>query len=465
MSVLVTFVIAAWLVYLHATAKVETEMRSALAVGTRIATNAADDVDAVADASRRLLLLVADFDGDRHLRASVRDASGRVALSSSVAEMREGAPRWFYDLVKGAPRVAIVPLPQPFAGLGTLMLEADARNEATEAWDDALKTFGLLAVLSAIVAGSVWTVFAIALRPLERMAQAIARIGPSLSAIEVPVKAPAEHLRVFAAFNEMVERVRRTEAQNRRLNEQLLTVQEEERADIARDLHDEIGPFLFAVDVEAGSVSRLVGEGNIAGIPEHVGSIREAVSHMQRHVRDILARLRPAALLDLGLADALDNLVKSWQRRQPQIAFALHLGRDGAGLEAEFDEALESSIYRVVQEAISNAVRHASANTIEVAIGIEDGTLEVSVSDDGRGMDGAGRDGTRSEVMTAGGFGIIGMQERVARHGGRLSIASRGAGPGTAVVAHFPLTREAHGDTSGNGRLAPALAATVKERG
>jgi two-component system sensor histidine kinase UhpB len=231
-------------------------------------------------------------------------------------------------------------------------------------------------------------------------------------------------VRLYQGFNQMVERLQHTEQQNKRLQEQLTTVQDEERADLARNLHDEIGPLLFAADVDAVAIAQLAHKGEHEQIPKRVGIIREAIGHMQRHVRDILGRLRPAVLLDVGLAHAIDNLVSFWRAHRPNLNFRLDVPDDSMG------ELLDGTIYRIVQESLSNAVRHSNASTIEIAVkSNSDGSIGVRIADDGSGLKSNGRPG---------GLGIIGMQERVAALGGVLEVKNRSDGRGVVVTARFP---------------------------
>jgi two-component system sensor histidine kinase UhpB len=223
----------------------------------------------------------------------------------------------------------------------------------------------------------------------------------------------------------MVERLQRTEQQNKRLQEQLTTVQDEERADLARNLHDEIGPLLFAADVDAVAIAQLAQKGDHEQIPERVGIIREAISQMQRHVRDILGRLRPAVLLDVGLAHAIDNLVSFWRAHRPSLNFRLEVADDS------FGELLDGTVYRIVQESLSNAVRHGNPSTIEISVRTHaDGSILIRVVDDGGGLKSNGRPG---------GFGIIGMQERVATLGGTLEVKDRSDKRGVVVSARLPV--------------------------
>ena len=224
----------------------------------------------------------------------------------------------------------------------------------------------------------------------------------------------------------MAGRLAASETRNRALEEQLLTLQDEERADLARDLHDEIGPYLFAVNVDAAMVGQLAKDRRMKEIRERVASIQGAVGHMQSHVRDILGRLRPTRAVELGLNAAIDDMVAFWRIRHADITFDVRLLED----ESLVDEAQKETIYRVVQESLNNAVRHGQPSRIEVVVAPDaNGQVLTRVSDDGVGA---------AEPGAKGGFGLIGMRERVTASGGTLAIEQ--AARGWSVVARLPAT-------------------------
>lgn len=421
-GVALTFLLGAGLIYFHAIDKIDTEMQAAIAVGSRITANAVDDAEEITNAAKRLELLVKDFDGDRHLQALALAPDGRVLNKSSLAPASANVPEWFYRLFAGRDRRVIVSLPKEFDQLGRLALETSSRNEIGEVWDDTIKTATMLAILTVFISSAVYWIIGSALRPLDRLATAFGQVGKSAEPNYVPESGPEEFIRVYRAFNRMVERQDKSEATNRKLHQQLLEVQDEERADIARDLHDEIGPFLFNVDVETASILKLHEDQKHQELPARIKSIREAVSHMQRHVRGILSRLRPAALLDLGLRDALEHLVDSWRTRHPAITFALSFD------VPPLDEQQEDTIFRITQEAINNAVRHGQPGRIDIAVHHRGDTVQIEIADNGRGFCGD----------CAAGFGIRGMRERVALHDGQLEIARGQSGVGAIVRAQFP---------------------------
>ncbi len=361
--------------YWHAVAKIETEMNAAIAVGSRIARNAVDDWEEATDPARRLALLVADFEGDRHLQAKLIGTDGKVLLASKVALAENPAPDWLVALLAAPAKKAKMDLPAVFDRYGTVVLQTDARNEVAEVWSDMWLTLSVLTIFCGLVLAFIYWTLATTIRPLQSLTLAFARVGDGDYRERLTERGPRELKRLSQSFNQMVERLARAEAQNKRLQQQLTSVQDEERADLARDLHDEIGPLLFAVDVDAVAVGQLAKDGDYDAIPPRVGIIRDAIGRMQRHVRDILGRLRSATLIDVGLAHAIDNLVAFWRSHRPNLNFRVDLS------EESFGEEIDSTIYRIVQESLSNAVRHGAPKTIAIKVTADaDGSRSTSAS-------------------------------------------------------------------------------------
>lgn len=419
---LLVLILGAAATYLRAVSKVSAEMQAAIEVGSRIARNAVDDVEEASDPKRRIELLVADFDGDRHLRALLVNDAGQVAIASKLATPEEDVPSWFMALFGGSTRNVHLKLPPAFEGLGNFVLQTDSRNEVAELWNEVIVTLGLLVTFCALALVVVYFTLARALQPLGRLSLALSKVGSTASVEHVDEVGPSELAAVYTGFNRMVDRLNQVEQQNRRLNEQLATVQEEERADIARDLHDEIGPFLFAVDVDAATIQKAVGRRDLNAVAPPVAQIRESVGHMNKHLKAILARLRPGALMDLGFDQAVEHLVGFWRSRNPGIEF-------GATVEViDFEPPLDAIAYRVVQEGLSNAVRHGRPRHVSVSVEqAGDGAITLRIEDDGCGLSGSG----------SAGYGLLGMRERLTTIGGTLEIGA-GSRSGTVLTARLP---------------------------
>ena len=200
----------------------------------------------------------------------------------------------------------------------------------------------------------------------------------------------------------------------------LLRAQENERRSLARELHDEVGQSLSAILMETEGAEYA---DDPSAVDEHLASIKSLAEKTVNQVRDLALLLRPSMLDDLGLAPALN-----WHARETRK-------RTGRNVMLSTDEAIENlpdehrtCIYRLVQEAVNNAVRHANARTVDVAVRREHEKVDVTVQDDGVGFD----------TRIVRGLGILGMEERVRRLGGRLKISSE-PGRGTLVHAALPV--------------------------
>ncbi len=205
-----------------------------------------------------------------------------------------------------------------------------------------------------------------------------------------------------------------------KLSTLLLRAQEDERRSLARELHDEVGQSLSAILMETESAECA---DRTADTREHLDSIKRLAEKTVNQVRDLALLLRPSMLDDLGLVPALN-----WHARETSK-------RTGMNVVVSADDAIDSlpdehrtCIYRLVQEAVNNAVRHAHARTVEVAVHKAHQKVDVTVQDDGAGFD--------TRFMR--GLGLLGMEERIRRLGGRLKITSE-PGRGTLVRAALPV--------------------------
>jgi two-component system sensor histidine kinase UhpB len=209
-------------------------------------------------------------------------------------------------------------------------------------------------------------------------------------------------------------------ARNRELTQQLLQLQDVERAVIARELHDEMGQHCTALRMEAACIGRVQEPAQIAAAARRVS---EAAGLLQDGVRRLLHRLRPAELDELGLPEALQALCAGWQSRSP-LRFALDIDPAAHGL----GDAVDSALYRVAQEALSNVVRHAQASQVQLQLAADPAGITLIVADNGCGM--AARPAAR-------GLGLLGASERAAALGGRFDVASQ-AGHGTRLCLWLP---------------------------
>ncbi len=219
-----------------------------------------------------------------------------------------------------------------------------------------------------------------------------------------------------------------TLTENRRLSLSHVQVQEDERKQLARELHDEMGQHLNAIKIDAVSIRDWS-----AGISEDIYgaalSIVDVTNHVQNTIRDMLRRLRPAGLDELGLTAALEHLLTQWQARNPLTHATLEVDEADAAIE-NLKENESMTCYRLVQEALNNVARHAQARNVVIRFARQGAQLALNVSDDGTGA---------SQVTNTKGLGLVGMRERIEALGGGLAIESA-AGEGFRIRAVIPVT-------------------------
>jgi len=216
-----------------------------------------------------------------------------------------------------------------------------------------------------------------------------------------------------------------TLTENRLLTQKYLLVQEEERRNLAREMHDELGQCLNAIKLDAVSIC----EASKDGLPQIEASARSIVelsNHVYDVVRSIMQRLRPAALDVLGLRDAVGELVNQWRRRNSSVTCSFESEGDLSGL----GELINITVYRLVQECLTNVAKHSAANRVDIGLARTDALeVRVTVHDNGHGMD---------PHVKRSGLGLVGLRERVEALHGRLELIAA-PGAGVRVTATLPL--------------------------
>lgn len=272
-------------------------------------------------------------------------------------------------------------------------------------------------------------------RPLEQLAAAAQRIEDAGFSSTVPVGGPREVAVVGAAFQSMVTRRAEAEAalvvsrnELEALSRRLVDVQEEERTRIAREIHDELGQLLTALKMDVGGLIDAV-HGR-ADLQPMIARIRLALEETVSSTRRIAAELRPPALDDFGFLAAIESDVLRFEER--------------TGIECELSVPLvppslqpivETTAYRIVQEALTNVARHANAARVEIRLRIHGDEILVDVRDDGTGI-------SSDTARRPRGLGIIGMRERARQIGGSLEVEGI-EGKGTIVSLRLPVVAEA----------------------
>lgn len=376
----------------------------------------------------------------RHVRIEFLDTNGRVLDSNRAGEIatprNNGAPQWFENLMaRVTPKWESQQRDIQYQGhlLGHLVITPDPSSEYAEIWKEITDLTLLLSAFFITVNLMVSWAVGQALKPTARILEALNSLERGDLEARLPHFALPELARIGDKFNRMVETLQQSIISNHKLSQQLISLQEEERKNLARDLHDEFGQCLTAINADATVVLQLA-EKKYPEIHDSALAIANLSRHLMDLVSGLLQRLRPGILDELGLASALQDLVDTWKARNETINCKLVMDeRISQGVSGAMDEAIKVTIYRLVQECLTNISRHAQATQVEIILSTEpqkgrQPQLNISVSDNGKGFNQAAIDG----------FGLHGMRERVEGLDGEFKL-STGIGTGTEISALIPL--------------------------
>ncbi|MEL6059495.1 HAMP domain-containing sensor histidine kinase [Methylobacterium sp. DCY52] len=310
---------------------------------------------------------------------------------------------------------------------GRIEVTTDPDAVTRQAWGELSRLIGLLTALVAVLCLLVFVVVGHALRPTGQILAGINRLADGDLSSRLPPFQLSELRRISEVFNEMAERLQTTTRERAELARKLVDAQERERTHIARELHDDVAQRLTALTFLARSIKDAVGAKD-PDVSAESAELAAMASGAMRSLRDTLIHLRPPEIDDLGLEVSLQELVAEHNRRSGgRIAFTLRTDGDLDRLPAE----TAAHIYRIVQEGLTNAVRHAEARKVEVVLSRDpSGEVHLTVTDDGRGA-------TPGDLRRPGtGFGLIGMRERVLALSGRMTAE---AGPANGLRLRISL--------------------------
>lgn len=403
--------------------------------------DAAKFVDRQVSADAFLTELPQQLRSLRHVRITVKDTTGAAVAappSAAVAGRHAPAPGWFSFLVAAPVKRDAVPVTAGGRTVGQVEIIGEPADETAEVWGNLVAMGGIAAMLNAAMIAILYVLFRRVLDPLAALGSALSDLEHRSYGVRLPRSNAQELTAIAERFNALARALETARADNEELSRRLITAQDDERRRTALELHDEVGPCLFGLKAYGSSIASATAA--LAGdagrrLAECAREILAITEHLQSINRSMLARLRPMALGHVPLEELLGQLVHERARQHPEVLFDCALGT----LARSYGDLIDLTLYRCIQESLTNAVRHARAKNVSVELRHEDGAamLELTVRDDGRGM----------SADTPAGFGIRGMRERVEALGGHHAIAGA-AGQGTCVRICIPVPRSKGAETS-----------------
>ena len=436
---LIAVFIAGGVAILRARTQTRVEMAASMRLANFLVGDAVTFARQASSAEQLLAILPAQLRSMRHVRIAARDAKGVPivappsdrAAAGRFADARSPAPAWFAALVAPSIEALNVPVIVDGAKLGEIEIIGEPGDEIAEVWEDMLAIGGVAAVLNIAVIGILYILFGRVLNPLTALAGALSDLERQSYHVRLPRPRAHELTILTGHVNSLALALETARVENLSLNRRLITAQDNQRRRTALELHDEVGPCLFGLKANASSIASAttdLPDQAKQSVAERLGDIFAIVDHLQAINRSMLERLRPMALGHVPLKEVLQQLVRDRSRQNSQIQFVFTAG----DLLHSYGDSIDLTVYRCIQEGMTNAIRHARAKNVSIELGCNspDGLLALTVTDDGCG----------TSSGTPAGLGIRGMQERVEGLGGRYVVDS-GPGRGTRVRITIPLAQ------------------------
>jgi two-component system sensor histidine kinase UhpB len=409
---------------LHAETRIRNETEAAMRLARELVETRLPDIRASEDPRAALIQLADDANRLRHVRVELADRQAALTPVDGSGADRPHAPEWFLrHVTPPAPSLRIE------APGDAILVSADPTDETGEVWQEIVwLAIGALAV-AMFAFGLVSFAVNRTLRPVTTLSAALLSLERGQLDVRAATSGSPEFALIAARINALATTLQDLDAENHRLIQRIIHVQDDERREIARDLHDEIGSFLFAVRAGVGGLARRLAapDATPAPLAADCARIEGQIAALQETNRRILGRLRPAALAEMGLIEALRALADGWRQTRPDVEIALAC--DGTTLAK--DEILALTAYRVAQEGLTNAFRHSGASRIVLGVIIDDKFVQIAIEDNGCGLpEPAHRHGYA-------GLGLRGLAERVAALDGALRVENMPTG-GVRLVARIP---------------------------
>jgi two-component system, NarL family, sensor histidine kinase UhpB len=415
--------------------RVRAQTRVEMAASMQLAQTLVGDLlklaNAQLSAEQLLAALPVQLRSIRHVRVTVRDAQG-IAVPASPPAAAADAPRpsaylLFAALVAPSAELRRLPVIVGGRSIGAVDIAGEPGDEIAEFCENVGAVGALMLLLEAAVIGCLYILFGRVLDPLAALASGLSSLKAQDYGVRLRQPMVGELAAITDHFNTLARALQMAHAENTQLNRRLITAQDDERRRTALELHDEVGPCLFGLKANLASIAKAVPalpEGSRATVADCLRDMGAIVDHLQAINRTMLERLRPMALGHVPLKEIVGRMVEDRARQYPQLAFSCDAGR----LQDSYGDSIDLTVYRCIQEGLTNAVRHARARHVRVELGETAGRLGLTVADDGCGMAG-GR---------AAGLGLRGMQERVAGLGGGYALDSR-ENQGTRIHVTIPI--------------------------
>ncbi len=363
----------------------------------------------------------------RHLRIELLKPSGEIINLGNKDDQvahEETPPQWFIDLVGTRQTKSEKQLTTSIGEQFSLLIQANPLDEIKEIWEESLGFFGSILLLIQLTFFSVFLAMKKSIKSINSIVDALQAIETGDYRLKLPEFTTSEYNSIAKAINHMTSELGKAEQENRALTQHSLDILETERKQLAQELHDELGQSLTAIKIMAITANRK--ESEIKPMTEAIAGLCDNLINV---VRTMMHQLHPLVLTELGLKAALEDLITHWESKCP----GLRIDLDCPDAIDRVGQKISIQVFRVIQECLTNIVRHADATEASVLLEMEDvgkNCLRLTVKDNGKGC---------PADQLKNGFGLLGMKERIQSLDGDFAIHSPPQG-GMEMSANIPYS-------------------------
>ena len=419
-SVILILIFSAIVAIWQARSSVENEVDSSINLAVQMIEFGFTQLPSVSNENDEWLEQLATMQPVRHLNISIED--NKTALQSKKPlyiydEKQSDTPDWFIKAVMVDFLTHNYDIKIADGSTKTIFITANPFDEISEAWRETKAFFWSIVLMLSIIFFTVNLVFNSMLQAVKTILSGLRQMETGHFDYVLPHFKIRELDAIATEINGISLALKTAQKSNQDLARHSMQIQETERQNMSREMHDEMGQSLTAIKAMAITCQQANTD-----VKTVTSSIVDICNHLSVVVRSMMKTLHPLSLTELGLGATLSDLVREWQRRSPELQFNFN-----------YDDSLEKlshditiHVYRIIQECLTNVVRHANATEVSIIVIKRDHKVYITVSDNGQGSQ-----------LNSPGFGLLGMRERAENLGGQFTLESTLNG-GVNVIAQLP---------------------------
>ena len=378
------------------------------------------------ESQQSVLENIANLESTRHLEIELYKTGniGSMVPVRIIQTINAQAPEWFIRMVKPQPVEYRRVFRESETAYTEILIRANPSDEITEVWNETKGALGLLVLFAVLANILVYVSLGRGLAPIELILQGLDGIEQGEYQRRLPKFKFPEFSKISEKFNNMAEVLQTSRDENRLLTQKSLAIQEDERRILAQELHDEFGQSITAIKAVLASLEQMKHQDSemLKNSARTIGTFSD---RMYEVARRMMRQLRPAILDEFGLILALQDMIDDWNSRHEDVFCHFEF----KGNFDELGEEVNISIYRVIQESLTNIVKHAQATDVTVCLNrVENDSsydlgVELLIKDNGIGFD----------ETTPRGLGLLGMRERIEALKGSFEMNS-GINQGVEII-------------------------------